>query len=257
MDGLSARASVTEGLGLIRRRPGLLIVWALLDLAVAILNAAANALQKNLIAVAAMDLVAIGISVVVWTSAYRALLHPDNRGRMTLGRAEWCVLWARLVPQLILAAPLLLLVPLRLYLPPQSAPVLDVLLLAIAVGTGFWSAVSGVWAFDRLQIAPFRSWRLAEGRLWKLTAVFVAGALAVRGVRWAVRFAAVLLNHHTPLGRITVSEMGSLPVLVFTVASAVISALEVAVLAGIVAAAYRAHAAACAPPQASGGLAGA
>lgn len=260
MDGFSARDAVVAGVSLARRRPGVMLVWVLLDLAVAILNAAGIQLQKSLVAATlAMDVLALGISVVVWTSAYRALLRPDDRRRAALGRAEWCVLWARVIPQVVLVLPLLFLVPIRLRF-PQWAPALDTLFVTFTIVIAFWSAVAGVWAFDRLEIALVRCWRLARGRFWKLAAVFVACALVVRGVRWGVSSAALLMNHQVPLGRITLDKMGSPPVLFVTAASAVVSALEVALLAGVVVTAYQAYcarSAASALPADAGDLAGA
>lgn len=283
MDGFSAKGAVMAGLTLMRRRPGLISVWVAVDLVRAILMAGAiqlqiGASQANMAAtllgrptkvemplmLMGLDIVFICISAVVWTSAFRAFLRPADHPPLglALSRDEWFVLWARIIPQAILAVLALMLLPLRMRgLSPQWSPLMDGLLVVLTIGAAFWSAVTGVWAFDRLQIAPLRSWRLARGYFWKLTAVFVACALIVRAARWGLMSVAVLLNHHTPLyGRMPLVAMGSPPVLFLTAGSAVISALEIALLAGVVATAYRSYCAqgvTSAPSVEPGGLAGA
>lgn len=176
------------------------------------------------------------LAAVLLASAFRAILRPRAQAPFGFGREELLVLASQFITQLIAALPVLagfgaivLVHGLAGVLPRGrwAETVFQTLGL-------FWSVVASVWAFGRLEIAPFRSWAIARGRFW-LLAGLVLGVLVLRlFINAGVDDVAAALSRSLPAG----------PALFRNVMFAVLEALEIAILAGVVCTAYGAR-----PPE--------
>jgi hypothetical protein len=199
--------------------------------------------------------VSLTLSAVLVSSAFRAILRQAAPASLRFGREELLVLASQVVTQLIAALPVLAVI---------AATVLVHGLGGVLWGSRwfvtlfetlglFWSFVASVWAFDRLEIAPFRCWAIARGRFW-LLAGLVLGALVLRMLANAgVDGLTAALNHllsgmpegETPV--VVVQRLSDLlrpPALFREIMFAALEALEIAILAGIVSRAYAAR-----PPE--------
>ncbi len=97
MDRFTAKGAICEGLGLIRRRPALMTVWALLFLAISVIDAGLTAqrdamvqagfaagLSSQALTLRTSSLLLVGallstaMSSAVWVSAFAAMLHPGQ-----------------------------------------------------------------------------------------------------------------------------------------------------------------------------------
>ena len=272
MVDFTAKGALLVGFDLIRRRPLLVLLWAGIFLLQTIAFAAVYRLfivaaQASIfdggaasasfrgetfaftLARAAVSLVVIS---VVWSSAFRALLRPAERGPLAFGLEELSVLASWLIVQLVVAA---VSAPLPVFLVSRfnglNAQVIVQAVAAIEVLGRFWGVVAAVWAFERLRIAPFRCWSIARGRFWLLAVLIVGPAILERLVDAAVHRLVLALGRGlpfaTPVPAYRFAPSGAQlqalfqpPALLQDVILAGIGALMVAFMAGVVASAYRA-----------------
>jgi hypothetical protein len=249
MDEFRAGKALLAGARLIRRRPVLVMSWAALFLARAlVLTAAYQGLLAWVSARSAggapvtdlsLPLAGFGLgrtalslilSAVLFASAFRALLRPPASPYFGFGREELFVLASQVITQLIAGLPVLaVLAAITLVHGLGSVIAGDRWIVIIFQTLGlFWSVVASVWAFDTLEIAPVRCWTIARGRFW-LLAGLVPGVLVLRLLAGAgLDGVAAGLSHSLPVAA---------PFRYVT--SAVLEALEIALLAGIVSSAYR------------------
>ena len=284
MERFTAKSALLTGVDLIRRRPWLVVLWAALWLVLTlvllvgyrevvawtragIFDGSSRYSSEPLFAYALTEAVLqLVLTAVLWASAFRAILRPAERGPLRFGGEELFVLGALLVPLLVA---LVVSVPLSVVMVSTQAlsggwltirgpaMVVDVLVL-------FWGAVAAVWAFGRLQVAPFRCWRIARGRFWLLAGlvigVVVLQHLAVAGIQpLTVALSAHFPGNPSPLVNPLLPRPADLtavfrpPALLRDGLGAVIKAIEIAFVGGIVASAYRASPA---QPQAASFSAG-
>ncbi len=260
MNAFTTRSALLTGLELIRRRPLLVLLWAAVLLARAIVLAViyqgfmawvsargasgAPVMHLGLLA-GAYELVKTGlsmvVSVVLMASAFRAILRPGAPTALRLGREELLMFAAQAIVQLVVSLPVLA----ALWglakahslggLISVSRPIVSMFEI---VGL-FWGVVASVWAFDRLQIAPFRCWTIARGRFW-LLAGLVVGVLVLRlVVNAGVDGVAGAMSYLLPAAG-PPQDAFRASALFLDVMSAVLGALEIVFLAGIVSCAVRA-----------------
>jgi hypothetical protein len=246
MDAFTARNALLTGVALIRRRPLLVLSWAVLFLARALIFAAA---YQGLLAWVSsgsgpftnpsLPLTGFGLvrtvlslilSAVVLASAFRAILRPQASRSFAFGREELLVFASQVITQLVASLPVLAVLA-AITLVHGLGSVISgdpwIVILFQTLGL-FWSVVASVWAFERLEIAPARSWTIARGRFWLLTGL-VLGVLVLRLLAGAgLDGVAAGLSHSLPVAA---------PFRYVT--SAVLEALEIALLTGIVCCAYR------------------
>lgn len=256
----TVRGALLEGGNLIRRRPMLLVTWTLLFLCLSVIAAGIAQVQDDMLraqiaagkspntigppyALLGLEaVISLMFSSIVWASAFQALLRPEVRRPIGFGKAVLMVLAVRLVTQLAATLPLALLPLLAVYV--RGSAILSVtgpVATAIGILGVLWSAVASVWAFDKLKFAPFRSWAVAKGHFWPFAVVFVLVALIIQMIGATVRTAALYLPHTGLLPtRPGLANLASAPILAQMVAAAVLVALEIALLAGITAHAYKA-----------------
>ena len=263
MDEFTAGNAFSTGARLVRERPLLVLLWTVLLLAQTVVFTAAvqeirasaqaafmagrfssaGSLQLLLLTWVRM-LVALVIDALMWSSAYRAILRPDDRRPFAFGPDELSVFGAWFVTQLVVgiasAALQVLLIGPSASLSWDVRIVLNAATVVSGLGL-FWSAVAGVWAFERRQIAPFRCWTIARDRFW-LLAVLVLGVVVLErtasaglGQLTAAPQGSGLLGLTAPL-----ADLFSVAALVQHALTAVLRALEIAFIAGIVANAYSA-----------------
>ena len=261
MEGrFDAKAALNEGFGLLRARQGLMLTWALLflvmtligaglqqwrdQMAVAAMAAGRTAMALNLQtqAVAALEaLISILISSVVWSSGFAALLHPETRKPIGFGVTESRVLAVRLITQFLATLPLLPLPVLavatrNLGLLAYTGP----LSLVFGLVGALWASVATLWVCERGRIAPIRCWSGFRGVFGGFIPLFLAIAVVFLLLGGQVNRVAALVNGGRPiLARPGLDAFLSAPILVQTLLTVVIVVLQVALLAGITAHAWR------------------
>ena len=264
MDEFTA-GSLSTGARLIRERPLLVLLWTVVLMAQTVVFAAAaqeiragaqgaflagrfpssvtgQLLSLNLVRL----IVSLVIAALMWSSAYRAVLRPADRRLVGLGPEELSVFGAWVVTQLVVGV---VSAALQFVIIGQFAP-MDVMLAvgammnaAAVVGAAglFWSAVASVWAFERRQIAPIRCWTIAGDRFWLLAALVLGVAILEHLAGAGVSRLTAAPPGSNPLG-VTAphADPFGVPALLQQGLTAVLGALEIAFIAGIVATAYRA-----------------
>ena len=271
MDQFTARNALLTGVALIRRRPYLVLTWAAVFLARAIILAVAYqglmgwAAARGASGAPIMGLqltagafavgktaVSLVLAAVLLASAFRAFLRPQATAPFGFGGQELRVLASHVITQFMAALPVLA-VFCAIVLVHGLGGVISgnrwIVTVCEILGL-FWSYLASVWAFDRLEIAPFRCWAIARGRFW-LLAGLVLGVLVLRlFVNAGVDRAAAALSQIWPAAPAPenvfvtaprLSDAFQAPALFQDLAFAAIEALEIAILAGIVSMAYGAR----------------
>jgi len=274
MSDFTARSALQTGLDLIRRRPLLILLWAALTLAqtvfftfirarlleqmqAGIFAGAASAFSGQFLAfTAAASVLSLMLTALLWTSAFRAILRPAEGAVLALGLEELCVFVSWVIIQLVVATAAALL-PVFV-VSHFGAPGDDRIPFAIAVVETLgllWSAVASAWAFDRRRVGLFRCWTIAGDRIWLLAVLVVGVDLLQRLIKnlatvfifrqyttsrlgllglSVTRTRSVLVPPRDPL-----QEIFDPAILAEYAFSAVIGALLIAIVAGVVASAYR------------------
>ena len=280
MDEFTAKGALQTGLDLIRRRPMLILLWAALLLADTIgfvvgrqelmgwvregidagrpSGSFSGFLLPYTLAAAMLSLV---VTSMLWASAFRALMRPSVRVPLSFGLEELSVFATRLIIQLVAAV---LSPPLQMFLFSRfnaldARAIVEVVMAALGVLGLFWSAVASGWAFAKLQVAPFHCWTVARGRFWLLACLVIGVAVVERLADAAIHQGVVALGRNPifapPLSTNPFQPAGArlatvfqLPALLQDATYAVIGALVIAFVSGIVTSAYRAS---LAQPQAA------
>ncbi|HEY4028871.1 MAG TPA: hypothetical protein VGM25_00885 [Caulobacteraceae bacterium] len=272
MDAFTARNALLTGALLIRRRPLLVLLWAALFLALTMVfavtfdaymgwvssryAAGAGIASLNLLSGAyavARAVLQMILAAILWTSAFRAILRPGTPPSLRLGGEELLVLGARVITQIAAAVPAFAFQG-ALFAPHGLAGLREVdrpIMMALDFLGVFWSAVAGVWAFEKAQIAPLRCWTIARDRFW-LLAGLVLGVLLLRSLA-AIGIAqlATTVGHLfppaiDPRGHLFIvspklQDAFKASALLRDILTAALRALEIVFLAGIVSSAYRAR----------------
>jgi hypothetical protein len=259
MDSFTAKGALLVGYDLIRRRPLLVLLWAVVFLAVDLATLAAfdafRAWRETALAgrgaygvmrmSMAYNAAAIVMTTIVqgalWASAFRALLGLSGRlgGRALMAAVSWVVV--QLIATLA-SVPLTVFVteravsvfgPTAAFSPALRAPA------AVLGAMGlYWAAVAGTWAVARGEIALLRCWSMTRGRFWTVTGLVAGLAVVVYVLRAALRALLGVLHPHG--GVITLQGLVASPAIFVTLTGVVITALQMVFLAGIVTSAYRA-----------------
>jgi hypothetical protein len=265
MDGFTAKGALHAGLDLIRRRPLLILLWAVLFLAADLATVGAHqtfqawrgaqiAAGQTLYSLTgammtynmAVLVVTPVIQAVLWTSAFRAFLRPNERGPLALGREDLAAMVSWAIVELIVT---LVSIPLTVFVtwqvtsaggPIATQPMLQASESVFAAIGLYWAAVAGTWACARGEIGLLRCWTLTRGRFWAVTGLVAGLAVIAYGLRAGVRALLGVLTHHG-LPPATLQGLVGSPVIFITLAGAVITALQMTFVVGVVTSAYRAR----------------
>jgi len=271
MTSFTAKGALLTGAELIRRRPLLVLLWASVLLAETIAVAvtreeylgwaqerinpwgsggAFNGLL--LLYTLGATTLALVLTSVLWTSAFRALMRPAARVPLSFGLEELSVFATSFIIQVIAGAlsaslPVLLVS----HFNDLNARMISPAEAVIGVIAFFWSAVASAWAFAKLRVAPFRSWAIVRGRFWRLAALVICVAILQRLANFAAHQWVLTLYRNPmfaprhsanpfPSTGDRVEAVFQAPGLLQGATLAVIGALTIAFVAGIVTCAYRA-----------------
>lgn len=197
------------GFGLIRAQPGLVAIWGMLYLAVAMLGFVVVLPMMKAMAVtppdpAALrpmmgmiwlyDLVLLVVMAVIFAAIFRAVIAPERRGfaYLRVGMDEVrliglaLLVWIAAVVAMIVASLLIVLLTAivgHVFGAHGGAVALGIILLLVLGCAAIWAEVRLSIAFPlalmRGRITIGEAWRLTAGRFWTLFGAYLVGTLIV------------------------------------------------------------------------------
>jgi hypothetical protein len=211
MTAFSVRDAALAGFRLIRRQPGVILIWALLELITNLAETAARlglglegpsrgaALMHQAAGGLALSLAFLPFEAVLWAAAIRAFLAPDDRrfGYLRLGGGELRMLGLLLlttvletvVVVLISMVPVFLLITMNASASWLNALTLGTIYFAPIVLTPLICArliLAPALTLNQGRVRLLASWPLTRGHFWALAGLFF---LATSVLSWALGLA--------------------------------------------------------------------
>jgi hypothetical protein len=255
MNDFTVQNALMTGVGLIKRRPLLILLWVFLLLLQSVFFAVIGAKMLAGLQAAGgprgalagpffaytlgISVLSLVLTALLWASAFRALLRPTDTVPLGFGLEELCIFVSQLIVQLLLgivSSPLAILFIGRFGVSGRRMDIYAV--TALGVAALLWSAIASAWAFDHRRVGLFRCWNIAKDRFWLLAGLIVGVGVLQRLAE--ALFRRLLVASRPGAAADPFQALSDPALLSLHVLLAVIGALAIAIVAGIVACAYRA-----------------
>lgn len=259
------------GLGVLRREPGILVIWSLVGLVLGLADQVI-AVNAEIVRVArpgsffvpligTLRLAVGAVAMAIFSAAvYRAVLRPEGeaRARMRFGTNEIRLTWLWLLQGLLLLI-VTILVSLPVFLITERASQSNTLATTIAAAVGLTAGLV-LWGFLLVRLslaAPMvvalgrwsvrDAWRSTRGQAWRIASVYVpllvASALFFSLWTTLCDLAAYAMHVKAPIRAsykgVALADLFTLTQLIFTILSAILGAAGAAVLYAPAAVIYR------------------